>query len=76
MILAGKDDNGKIRDKITDHYLTRGDRWERLSQQPGWVYLDLYYLFTRWDSVLGAVKQNLRENGAVSEMRSLMGKWY
>ena len=46
MILAGKDDKGKIRDKITDHYLTRGDRWERLSQQPGWVYLDLYYLFT------------------------------
>jgi hypothetical protein len=49
-----------ISSQITSHYL-RDDykRWDRLNGNHAWVYLDLYFLFTRWDRVWGAVKQNL-----------------
>lgn len=46
--------------QITGHYLIDDyKRWDRLNGNHAWVYLDLYFLFTKWDRVWGAVKQNL-----------------
>lgn len=46
--------------QITGHYLFDDyKRWDRLNGNHAWVYLDLYFLFTKWDRVWGAVKQNL-----------------
>jgi len=50
-----------ISSKITSHYSNdRYKRWDRLARNQAWVYLDLYFLFTKWDRIWGAVKQNLQ----------------
>jgi hypothetical protein len=33
------------------------------------VYLDLYFLFTKWDRIWGAVKQNLQRRPEVSFLK-------
>jgi hypothetical protein len=49
-----------ISSQIVGHYLIDDyKRWDRLNGNHAWVYLDLYFLFTKWDRVWGAVKQNL-----------------
>ncbi|KAH8588870.1 hypothetical protein B0O99DRAFT_693028 [Bisporella sp. PMI_857] len=51
---------GNISSKISSHYMqTHHERWDRLDDNQTWIYLDLYFLFTRWDRVWGAIKQNL-----------------
>lgn len=52
--------------QITRHYLIDDyKRWDRLNGNHAWVYLDLYFLFTKWDRVWGAVKQNLNSRTEV-----------
>lgn len=56
-----------IASKIQAHYSDeRYNRWDRISKNQAWVYLDLYFLFTKWDRVWGAVKHNLQKRTEVS----------
>jgi hypothetical protein len=49
----------KITSKVTSHYSNdRYKRWDRLAKNQAWVYLDLYFLFTKWDRIWAAVKLN------------------
>ncbi|KAG4438465.1 hypothetical protein IFR05_006033 [Cadophora sp. M221] len=60
---------GNISSKISKHYLQQQqERWNRLSNNQIWIYLDLYFLFTRWDRIWGAMKQNL--NARIEEIHS------
>jgi acyl carrier protein phosphodiesterase len=55
-----------ISSKITSHYSNdRYKRWDRIAKNQAWVYLDLYFLFTKWDRIWGAVKQNLQRRTEV-----------
>lgn len=48
--------------KIIKHYrAVPQDRWERLNSNQLWVYLDLNFLFTRWNHVFAIAKRNLME---------------
>lgn len=59
-----------ISSKITKHYSSdHYKRWDRLSKNQAWVYLDLYFLFTKWDRIWSAVKQNLQRRTEVSLLR-------
>ncbi len=40
--------------------------WKHAEEYPQWVYLDLCNIFTKWDTVWGAVKNNLNAKVAVS----------
>jgi hypothetical protein len=58
---------GNIGSKISSHYLqAHYERWDRLDDNQNWIYLDLYFLFTRWDRIWGAIKQNLSTRIEVS----------
>ena len=58
--------NDGIHSKIANHYSNdRYKRWDRLAKNQAWVYLDLYFLFTKWDRIWGAVKQNLQRRTEV-----------
>ncbi|KAH6707784.1 hypothetical protein BKA61DRAFT_134492 [Leptodontidium sp. MPI-SDFR-AT-0119] len=60
---------GNISSKISGHYQQhKYERWNRLSNNQIWIYLDLYFLFTRWDRIWGAMKQNL--NARIEEIHS------
>lgn len=54
--------------KIIKHYrAVPQDRWERLNSNQLWVYLDLNFLFTRWNHVFAIAKRNLMERIEVSK---------
>lgn len=54
--------------KIKEHYRTMlHDRWERLSSNQLWAYLDLNFLFTRWNHVFAVAKRSLMERIEVSK---------
>jgi hypothetical protein len=60
VVIVSKRTEG-ISTKIMNHFANDGyKRWDRLCKNQAWVYLDLYFLFTRWDRVWGAVKHNLQ----------------
>ncbi|RFU34416.1 hypothetical protein B7463_g1904, partial [Scytalidium lignicola] len=63
-----------IREDITQHYLQEQyKRWDRLRVNQAWVYLDLYFLFTRWDQIWDSVKYNLnRRTEEIHGRRSAM----
>ncbi|KAH8819972.1 hypothetical protein F5884DRAFT_849257 [Xylogone sp. PMI_703] len=51
-----------IQEDIIQHYQQEQyKRWDRLRVNQAWVYLDLYFLFTRWDQIWALVKRNLNE---------------
>jgi hypothetical protein len=61
-----------ISSKVINHYSNdRYKRWDRLAKNQAWVYLDLYFLFTKWDRIWGAVKQNLQRRTEVSLLRQM-----
>jgi hypothetical protein len=67
ILVSGLD--SPLSDEIQQHYLTSDptlSRWNRLAAESGWIYMDMDFLFTRWDIVWGDVKKNLQERIAVS----------
>ncbi|XXG99903.1 nucleoside diphosphate kinase Ndk1 [Hypoxylon texense] len=45
---------------IEAHYTAEGSRrWDRLSECLPWIYLDLFYIFTNWDSTLEVARFNV-----------------
>ena len=56
-----------ILEKVKLHYSEENfERWERLEQDLPWIYIDTYFLFTKWDRIWSAVKKNLRQRIGVS----------
>jgi hypothetical protein len=52
-----------IADKLARYYLDsdiQHERWDRLVGDLNWIYLDTYFLFTKWERVWAAVKKNLK----------------
>lgn len=59
-----------ISSKIISHYANdRYKRWDRLTKNQAWVYLDLYFLFTKWDRIWAAVKRNQQRRTEVPKCR-------
>ncbi|KAH7305144.1 hypothetical protein BKA65DRAFT_578736 [Rhexocercosporidium sp. MPI-PUGE-AT-0058] len=55
--------NAPIADKIARYYVNSDsthERWHRLGGDLNWIYLDTYFLFTKWERVWAAVKGNLK----------------
>lgn len=46
-------------DNILDHYANGARRWDRLTDCPYWISLDIFYIFTNWDGTLDAARNNL-----------------
>jgi hypothetical protein len=54
ILVSGLD--SPLSDEIQQHYLTSDptlSRWNRLAAESGWIYMDMDFLFTRWDIVWG-----------------------
>lgn len=61
MIFVGNAATPNLRDTLIDHYTEAGQkRWARLGQCQFWAVPDLLGLFTHWNTVLNALKMNLR----------------
>jgi hypothetical protein len=59
-----------ISDKIVRYYSTSAheiSRWDRLAAVPECIYLDMDFLFTKWDKVWEAVKKNVQDRVSVSK---------
>lgn len=66
VVIVSKRTEG-ISTKIMNHFTNDSyKRWDRLCKNQAWVYLDLYFLFTKWDRVWGAVKHNLQKRTEAS----------
>jgi hypothetical protein len=59
-----------ISDKIMRYYSSSThemSRWDRLAAEPECIYLDMDFLFTKWDRVWEAVKKNVQDRVSVSK---------
>jgi hypothetical protein len=68
LIVIVSQPNTPISGEIVSYYSSadiQRARWNRLARELNWVYLDMYYLFTKWERVLGTVKRNLEARIAV-----------
>jgi hypothetical protein len=55
--------NAPIADRLKRYYFDsdpQHERWDRLAGDLDWIYLDTYFLFTKWERVWAAVKRNLK----------------
>jgi hypothetical protein len=56
----------KISTKMQRHYSDEENkRWNRLQGELAWIYLDSYFVLTKWDRVWSAIKENMRLRVAV-----------
>ncbi|KAI1099592.1 hypothetical protein F4804DRAFT_76899 [Jackrogersella minutella] len=59
VIFGGKSTDG-LSKRIEKHYISEGSRrWDRLCSCLPWIYLDLFYVFTNWDSTLEVARFNI-----------------
>jgi hypothetical protein len=67
--------NDSLRLKLQEHYSDRCyKRWSRLEEDMAWIYNDTYFVFTKWDRLWGAVKDNMRHRVMVSAEKTLRRK--
>ncbi|KAH9206575.1 hypothetical protein DL95DRAFT_416400 [Leptodontidium sp. 2 PMI_412] len=60
IVVVISDSTRQIERDIKNHYPDQDhSRWDRLEQNQTWVYLDLYFLFTKWDLVWSEAKSKL-----------------
>ncbi|PMD67498.1 uncharacterized protein K444DRAFT_16989 [Hyaloscypha bicolor E] len=55
--------NAPIADRLKRYYFDsdpQHERWDRLAGDLDWIYLDTYFLFTKWEKVWAVVKRNLK----------------
>lgn len=51
---------GSLSERLEKHYTSEGSRrWDRLCGCLSWIYLDLFYVFTNWDSTLEVARFNV-----------------
>jgi outer membrane phospholipase A len=64
-MISGK--GHKISMKMRQHYSDEENRrWNRLQGELAWIYLDSYFVLTKWDRVWSAIKENMRKRDEVS----------
>ncbi|KAF2143213.1 uncharacterized protein K452DRAFT_296990 [Aplosporella prunicola CBS 121167] len=59
-------------DRVQELYSSEGSRrWNRLCRENHWVFLDQFFLFTRWSQVLNVVADNLASTEVVAYQKTL-----
>ncbi|ETS74792.1 hypothetical protein PFICI_13276 [Pestalotiopsis fici W106-1] len=61
----------RLEKELENHLLFNQRRWDRLEQSLHWIAVDLFFIYNRWDEVLGAITDTVANTDILVYLRSL-----